>query len=147
MMGARQGKTRSMERVRGEDGTLSQTSIVWPTKNLILRSRERGNFGRPEGSVKGFPSGYVSTFHNWWISHFQPSIIARTLKKGGRRTQVGNRMVCNRWMGKLSFIRDQNATNSHTAGSQQTCRPLKRIFGLNSTGTTVRRLRSTTKSS
>ena len=41
-------------------------------------------------------------------------------------------MMDNGWIGKFSFTRNQNATNTHTTGSWQTCRPLKRILDLNS---------------
>ena len=125
----------------------SQHRIVWLTKNSTFRSRRRRNSGGLEGTVKDFQLGYVSTFHNWQISHFRPSITVRTLKKSGRRTRVGERMVYSGWMRKFSFACDQNATNTHAAGNRKTCRPLKKILNLNSTGTTARRPRSTTKSS
>ena len=50
-------------------------------------------------------------------------------------------------MGKLSFVPNQNAAKSHSAGNHQTYRPLKKIISPDSMTTTAKRLRSTTGSS
>jgi hypothetical protein len=51
----RLGGTRTVERVRSENGMQNWTGIVWFAKHLILRSRKRRNSGGLEGSVQAPP--------------------------------------------------------------------------------------------
>ena len=85
--------------------------------------------------------------HKLSTSYFYFSITVRTLKKETPRTLVRARVMNNEHMGRFFSVPDRNVAKVHAAGSQKAYRPLKKILGLNSMGTTARRLRGMTRNS